>query len=94
METSFQVRYVQGEPHEKPLIYINNIQISASQFDIQIRLNRLVSIDDDKKEALVINEGTLAMSPQHAASMVELMAQQLAFYRQTYGDDGSSSSDS
>lgn len=80
---SLKVTYVGGDPYEKPLFYVNNVQFSAGVFDIHIRLNRIVETTED--EARVILHGTVVMSPQHAKSFAEILNRNLAVYEQEFG---------
>lgn len=70
-------------PAEQPMLYINNIEISFSVFDVQIRLNRVVQKEGDK--VLLLNQGTVAMSPQHALSFWSLLGNALTAYQQEHG---------
>lgn len=75
--------YVNGDPSENPIIYTNNIEMSISLFDVQIRLNHVVQRSGD--EVKVVNHGTLAMSPQHALSLAVLLSRALKGYQEEHG---------
>jgi hypothetical protein len=82
----FSVVYVGGQPEGNPLFYVNNIELRATAFDFQVKLNRLVDVDEASKMVKVVNYGTLAMSPQHAQSVVEMLTTALENYRRRYGE--------
>ena len=78
------LRYVGGDPAENPLFYVNNVEMIVGSFDFQIRLNRAIEVTDD--EILVINQGTLAMSPQHARSLIGILASGLERYDEQFAE--------
>ena len=78
-----KVSYVGTPAEENPLIYVNNVEMSVSLFDVQIRLNRIAKIEDG--EIFLKNQGTVAMSPQHALSLLALLQRTLANYAADHG---------
>ncbi len=79
------IRYIEGEPSSKPAWYVNSIELQMGLFDIQIRMNRVIGADAGKNQVSVINQGTLVMSPQHAASLAEILVRNLKDYEAEYG---------
>lgn len=82
-EREVTIKYVGGEPSEKPLYYVNNVQLVSGVFDVQIRLNRVVDIEGN--ELQVVCQGTAAMSPQHARALVRILSKGLIEYEKKYG---------
>ncbi len=78
---------------ESPVIYANHTELSISSVDVQIRLNRAISRDDDGV-LHVLNQATVVMSREYARAFVELLAKN-ADHLQAHseGADGGSESE-
>ena len=71
--------YLGGPIENQPVIYANNVEMSITPYDIQIRLNRIVSTDGN--QVSVANQAILVMSPQHAESFHDVLGRAIKALR-------------
>src|SRR5712692_7223631 len=64
-------------------IYVNNVQISVSYFDVKMLLGEVSAITDGRLN--VSDKVAVTMSPEHAASLHKLLGDQLEKYRENFG---------
>ena len=66
-----------------PLIYANNIEVQQSNFDFRLRFGL---VESATPEVLRVQDlATVYMSPQHAKSVVTLLAAQVDAYEKRFG---------
>jgi hypothetical protein len=63
--------------------YVSHAEVQVTPWDFRIRLGR---VDDITPELVVVRELVdLRMSPQHAKSLLQLLAEQMQKYEQAFG---------
>ena len=78
-----EIRFCGQEPHDAPFYYANNVRMRVSVTDIQLSFHRVIDTVDD--ELLAVPECTIAMSPQHAKSLLQLLERNIASYEDEMG---------
>lgn len=68
---------------EVPTIYTNNIQVKLSYFDVIFELGLIE--DASPERVLVRDVAKVAMSPQHARALNNILTEKLAEYEQQFG---------
>ncbi len=81
------MEYAGDGPGEGPLLYSNSVGVTVSFYDIQLRFDRVVSTSKQVGEAsnVLVHQGVVAMSPQHAKTFSALLARQIEAYESEFG---------
>lgn len=81
--------YIGTLPGNGPMIYTNSIEVVSSFFDVQIKLNHVLSTEiegDGRRHLKTVHQANVAMSPQHAKSLLDLLGKQLVEYEARFGE--------
>lgn len=83
-EITNAIRVVSGDTVELPLTYVNSMSINASVVDFQFVLGNQI-VDNNNKEIILKELHRIAMSPQHAKAILNLLGKQIEEYEKRFG---------